>query len=211
MFQFVELAFWVQRLDFWYRSAVVLLEGYFIPILRQRVCFQRRVVRQLGTRHKAVWWAQLCQWQWLRTRSLKYARSLVQGKLSNTMSTVKEEKQSRNLKYFNLGWSKLSSGLGESPLFCLSPSLGLIQHQFSLKPGVVDELRTSIRISYSRRRRPEEVCRTWQSCHRLNWGTCQGWVPKPAGLHLGLPWLCGFLSWNFKVALMYNASSPNPD
>lgn len=124
------------------------------------VCFQRKVVRQLGTRRKAVWWAQLCQWQWRRTGSLKYARSLVQGKLSNTMSAVKEEKQSRNLKHFNLGWSNLSSGLGESPLFCLSPSLGLIQHRFSLKPGVVDELRTSIRISYSRQRRPEEVCRT---------------------------------------------------
>lgn len=99
---------------------------------------------------------------WLRTGSLKYARSLVQGKLSNTMSAVKEEKQSRNLKYFNLGWSNLLSGLGESPLFCLSPSLGLIQHRFSLKPGVVEELRTSIRISYSKQQRPGEVCRTWQ-------------------------------------------------
>lgn len=44
------------------------------------------------------------------------------------LSAVKKEKQSLNLKYANPGWSRLETGLGESPpfffsffLFCLHP------------------------------------------------------------------------------------------
>lgn len=47
------------------------------------------------------------------------------------MSGGKEEKQSKNLKYANPGWSNLWTGLRESPLFRLSPYLGQLQHRFS--------------------------------------------------------------------------------
>lgn len=39
------------------------------------------------------------------------------------LSGGKEEKQSKNLKYAKPGWSHLWTGLRESPLFPLSPSL----------------------------------------------------------------------------------------
>lgn len=136
--------------------------------------------------------------------------------VATASSRGKKEKQSKNLKYANPGWSHLWR---KSPFFHLSPSPGQLQTPLSWEPGAVDERWTFIRLTYiylqlistaKTTDTGKTKGRIWQKVSRVDEGHAQKEFPNPSGLHGGLHYSCGLLcSWHFKVSQMFNARAPN--